>query len=203
MAKTKKEQYFDAVKEIIRQNLTYDFRKCMPEIEKKLKEFDNTQKILKRKPKRSVGYEIMDIYCEMMASDNRFMEDCFSVYDMYQKANSFLQEVRLNSSCYAWSANNNLMDYMDDSLLLGQRGKDSRFKMKNEYYKFYPEQKEKNDLINKICHLVNLDPKKQDKDIQTLIDIKTEKLRKLTNDFRLSEIVRLEFVEKIIREMVM
>lgn len=69
--------------------------------------------------------------------------------------------------------------------------------VKKAYYKYFPEQKEKNDLLEQIIKLSEVLEINYDKDIEEIKNIKVQKLKELTNDFDINELVRLELAEKL------
>ena len=196
---TKKQHFYQAISNIVKTNATRPtYKDIIENIDKEVKSFLKTQTILKKIPKEK---EISDIiygtFLDFKLKDEKFIKSATSIEDLIFKLEDFFYGLMTYGSCAYMSSISDILEYKDFVIHKGFIPK-----IKKTYYNSFPKQKIKNDLLEQIIMLTKVLKVNYDKDIERIIEDKKEQLKKLTNDFELEEMVRLEIVEKLMDKII-
>jgi len=192
---TKKQQFYKEISDIVKSNATRPaYKDIIEHLDRDINSFLKTQTILKKTPKnKEISTCIYFTFLNLKFEDGNFIKKASSINDLISKLENYFDGLMAYGTCkYSKSISNILepKDYVVEKKFIPM--------VKKTYYKYFPEQKEKNDLLEQIIKLSEVLKISYDKNIEEIQNIKIEKLKSLTNNFDINELVRLEVVEKLI-----
>lgn len=195
---TKKQQFYVEISNIVKANAVRPNNKDIIEnLDKDIKSFFKTQTILKRIPrKQEISTSIYIAFLDLKLEDEKFIKRTSSIEDLISKLENYFDGLMAYGTCkYSKSISNILVfeDFIIKKPLIP--------KVKTAYYKYFPQQKKKNDLLEQIVGLMKIQKINYDEDIEKIIEAKEKQLKELTNNFNIEEIARLEIVEKFINKI--
>lgn len=192
---TKKQQFFKEISKIVTANaIGNNYKIILDKIGKDIETFLETQTILKKIPKdKEISKGIYSTFLNLKLEDENFIKRASSIEDLIDKLEKFFRGLMVYGSRNYASSISNVLEYKDWVITTNLIPN-----VKEAYYNVFPEQKKKNDLLKQIVGLSKVLKASHDEDVEELMNFKIEKLRKLTNDFSLEEMIRLEEVENLI-----
>lgn len=190
---TKKQQFYKEISDIVKSNTTRPtYKDIIEHLDEDINSFLKTQNILKKMPKdKEISTCIYCTFLNLKLEDENFVKRASSINDLIYKLENFFRGLMTYGTCAYASSISDILEYKDFVV-----EKELIPMVKKAYYKYFPEQKEKNDLLEQIMKLLDILKISYDKDIEEIKNIKVQKLKELTNDFDINELVRLEVAEK-------